>query len=121
MKPVDSILVLDSEDGLLRTLILILKRSGFHSYAAKDVSALTSQLHSHKIDMLIINDSFFKSNQTNLLMSINLANPGLLILLLTGWLSSEVINYLQSQSRCAIIAKPIDPVDLIKVVAELLG
>ncbi len=120
MKSMESILVIDEESGLLHTLTLILKRSGYVSYAAIEIDAVLSKLLANKIDMIIINDSFFKFNELNLLMAINNANPDLPILLLAGWLSAETISHLQYQTGCTVAHKPLDPADMIKIVSDIL-
>ena len=121
MKSMKSILVIDEESRLLHTLTTILKRSGYVSYAAMSIEALISNLRSNIINLLVVNDRFFKHNEPDLLVAIKDANPGLPILLLSGWLSAHLATQLQTQTGCAVLNKPLDPADMLSAITEILG
>jgi len=110
------------DDAILRyALVRSLTQHGYHPLEARDgAEALQiSQGHEGRIDLLITNVAMPRVAGTELARMLKQDRPDMLVLIISGFHSTafppDVLEYAQA------LLKPVDPVDLVIQVDELLG
>ena len=116
-----TILVVDDEENLRRTLALILQREGYHVITAASVKEARGCLESDAFDLVFLDLKLPDASGLTLLPEIRDQYPDMPVLILTAHdklgVALEAVRY----GARDYLLKPVDPPILIARVKELLA
>lgn len=115
------VLVVDDEKNLADTLVLILQGAGFHATAAYNGDSALQRLDAVSPDIVISDVIMPGMNGIDLCAKIQLRYPNCQILLFSGQAATnELVDEARTQGfRWELLAKPIEPEDLIAKLSSL--
>lgn len=116
-----SILVVDDEENLRRTLALILKREGYHVTVAANVTEAHSCLQSETFNLVFLDLKLPDGNGLSLLPEIRRDHPDTPVLILTAHDKLGVAIEAVTHGARDYLLKPVDPPVLLKRVKEVLA
>jgi DNA-binding response OmpR family regulator len=115
-----TILVIDDEPNLYRSMELILQSSGYFVESAKSGSEALALLNERGFDLIFLDLRLPDMNGIDLLPSIRKINPDTPVLILTAHASLDsAINAVKSGARDYLL-KPLDPPVILQRVKEIL-
>ncbi len=115
-----TILVIDDEQNLRRTLAFILERSNYQVVTVENGSVAVDNLEKSIFDLVFIDLHLPDIEGTLLAEEIHRLHPQIPIIILTGEPLSELETQKQPQIAAAYLAKPIDPAQILSKVKEVL-
>jgi|SRR5512137_35602 DNA-binding response OmpR family regulator len=116
-----SILIVDDEENLRRTLALILQREGYEVSTAASVAEGRQYLHSGTFNLVFLDLKLPDANGLTLLPEIREQHPETPVLILTAHDKLGVAIEAVTHGASDYLLKPIDPPLLIKRVKEILA
>ncbi len=116
-----SILVVDDEENLRRTLALILQREGYFVCTAATISEARLCLDSGKYDLVFLDLKLPDANGLTLLPELRNTHPETQVLILTAHDKLGVAIEAVTHGARDYLLKPVDPQQLIKRVNEVLS
>ncbi len=114
------ILLVDDEVNLLDTLALILIRAGYDVRCAKDAEMASRILQNTFFGLVFLDLRLIDADGLDLLDSIHQSYPDTSVVILTGHPSIESEAVSRQKGAKAYLNKPIDPLQIIKCVQEIL-
>ncbi|MGH9483209.1 MAG: response regulator [Terriglobales bacterium] len=118
----ETILVAEDEEVVRRLLVELLRRAGYEVLAAAN-GALALELargHETPINLLITDVAMPGMHGTELARKLGALQPGLRILLISGYSNPAQVAEIQSQPGVAYLRKPFVPKALLSQVRSLL-
>jgi DNA-binding NtrC family response regulator len=118
-----SILVIDDDDNVRRTLELILQRAGYHVVTTGAACEAVGHLRVENFDLVFLDIKMQDIDGLSLLPKIQLVFPQLPVLILTAsYLNSETATCVEkSQAHHKFLVKPVEPDRLLGCVREILS
>jgi DNA-binding response OmpR family regulator len=121
MTPQYSILIVDDEDRLRRSLSFILQKEDYHVMTAASAEEALACLKSREYDLMFLDLNLPVMSGTDLLTTVHQQFPELPVLILTAHAALEsAIQAVRLGARDYLI-KPVEPVDILTRVAEILS
>jgi DNA-binding NtrC family response regulator len=115
-----SILLIDDEENLRRTLAMILTREGFQVDTAATIMEARQRLQSSSYDLTFLDLKLPDANGLTLLPDLRSRFPSMPVLVLTAHDKLDAALEAVRQGAIDYLLKPIDPPELIKRVKEVL-
>lgn len=121
MTPSDTILIVDDEDRLRRSLSLILQKENYRVEAAADAEEALACLRLHEYDLMFLDLNMPGMSGIDLLMKVHKQAPHMPVLILTAHAALEsAIQAVRLGARDYLV-KPVEPVLIVRRVAEILA
>jgi hypothetical protein len=114
------ILVVDDEDMVRHFAARILTAEGYRVVQAADGADALDVLNARPVDLVLTDVVMPRLNGIQLLEHLSVAHPGLPILLMSGYGTTELMDRGVSVP-CGLLAKPFPPDRLIEEVRRCLG
>lgn len=108
MRDQPSILVVDDNEDLLRTLSLILKRSGYCVDTADDGLSAVDKFRMRHFDVALMDILMPRMNGVEAFRRIREIDPGARVILMTAYYEEELITMALSEGAHSAVYKPID-------------
>lgn len=121
MSPRASIMVIDDEFNLRRTLALILQRAGYHVTTAGCAGEALQHLQSSTYDLAFLDLKLPDLGGLSLLAKIRNLQPGLPVVILTAHPSPESMAEARQIGARDYLVKPLDPAHILECVEAILG
>jgi DNA-binding NtrC family response regulator len=115
-----SILLIDDEENLRRTLAMILTREGFQVETAATIKEARQCLQSSRYDLTFLDLKLPDANGLTLLPDLRSRFPSMPVLVLTAHDKLDAAVEAVRQGARDYLLKPIDPLEIIKRVKEVL-
>jgi CheY-like chemotaxis protein/predicted transcriptional regulator len=115
-----SILLIDDDETILRTLSLALRDEGYFVDTAKDGGQALEKAHRKQYALAIVDVRLPDISGTRLLSMLKNKNPEIKQIIITGFPSVEDAAQAMDQGAAAYIMKPFQPPDLITKIREKL-
>jgi len=116
-----TILIVDDELNLRRTLAFILQRAGYLVVTVPDGLGALNTLKTGSFDLAIIDLQLPDTEGEILADEFHKINSHLPVIILTGHPTFELKSELSSQKIAAYLAKPIDPIHILAKVEEVIA
>jgi DNA-binding response OmpR family regulator len=121
MTPQNSILIVDDEDGLRRTLSLILQKENYQVETAANAEEALNCIRAREYDLMFLDLNLPRMSGIDLLDEVHRQFPHMPVLILTAHAALEsAIQAVRLGARDYLI-KPIEPVLIITRVVEILS
>jgi len=120
MKEQARILVVDDNADLLRTLALILKRSGYTVDIAEDGVSAVEKFKSHNFDLALMDIVMPRMDGVEAFRKIRESKPGARVILMTAYSDDELIKSALDQGAYSTIFKPIDIAKMMNLISEVV-
>ena len=120
MKEQARILVVDDNADLLRTLALILKRSGYTVDIAEDGVSAVEKFKSHNFDLALMDIVMPRMDGVEAFRRIRENKPGARVILMTAYSDDELIRSALDQGAYSTIYKPIDIAKMMNLINEVV-
>ena len=115
-----SILVIDDNPSILRTMTRVLSREGYDLYTAQTGKDASEKLSTKKFDAALIDVGLGETLGTDLLPLMNKVAPSMLKIIFTGTPMSEATRNEAMREADVFLLKPVKPETLIGILAEKL-
>ena len=115
-----SILIIDDNPSILRTLTRVLSREGYDLYTAQTGKEASEKLLTKKFDAALIDVGLGETLGTDLLPLMGKLAPGMLKIVFTGTPMSEVTREEVMKGADVFLLKPVKPETLIGILGEKL-
>jgi DNA-binding response OmpR family regulator len=119
--PISTILVVDDEYNLRRSLALILERVGYVVVTAEGAEQARQYFQDCQFDLVFLDLKMPDINGLDLLSEFHGANPGLPVLILTGHATLESAIEAVRRGARDYLLKPLDPDQIVHRVAEIIS
>ena len=116
-----SILIIDDEAQLRRSLSLILKCNNYKVASAESARDGLQMLEREKYDLVFLDVKLPDGNGIHLLPSIRQLQPKIPVIILTAHVEQAATSEAERLGACAYLIKPIDPEEILTLVAKNLG
>jgi len=125
MKTKGKILIVDDNEGILKSLSFILKQEFEEVTGIKNPAKFTSLLHSGSFDVILLDMNFSAGINTGneglfWLKEITKSDPDAVVILITAYGDIELAVKAMKEGATDFIQKPFDPVKLISTVKSAL-
>jgi DNA-binding response OmpR family regulator len=121
MTPQNSILIVDDEDPLRRSLSLILQKENYRVETAADAEEALAYLRLHEYDLMFLDLNLPGMSGIDLLIEVHRQVPHMSVLILTAHAALEsAIQAVRLGARDYLL-KPVEPVLILARVAEVLA
>ncbi len=115
-----TIIIVDDDKSILQVFSRILQKQGYETDVAETGEEVIEKLNKRSYDLALIDIKLPDINGTELLRRINLTNPKMIKIMITGFPSIEDgIRALDSGSA-AYLVKPVKSEELLRIIAEKL-
>jgi DNA-binding NtrC family response regulator len=115
-----SILIIDDNPSILRTLTRLLSREGYEMYSAQTGKEASEKLSTKKFDAALIDVGLGETLGTDLLPLMGKMAPSMLKIVFTGTPMSEGTLEEAMKRADVFLLKPVKPETLIGILAEKL-
>ena len=115
-----SILIIDDNTSILRTLTRVLSREGYDLYTAQTGKEASEKLLTKKFDAALIDVGLGETLGTDLLPLMGKVAPGMLKIVFTGTPMSEGTRDEVTRGVDVFLLKPVKPETLIRILEEKL-
>lgn len=115
-----SILIIDDDASIVRTLTLVLRKAGFDLYTAQTGKEASQKLLTERFDVALIDVGLGETLGTDLLPLMSKVAPGMLRIVFTGTPMSESTLDKAVRGADVFLLKPVKPETLIGVIEEKL-
>lgn len=117
----NTVLIVDDEDGLRRSLSLILQKENYRVETAANAEEALDFLHSHEYDLMFLDLNLPGRNGIDLLVEVRRQAPHMPVLILTAYAALESsIQAIRLGARDYLI-KPVEPAVILSRVSEILS
>ena len=121
MTPQNTILIVDDEDGLRRSLSFILQKENYRVETAANAEEALDCLQLHEYDLMFLDLNLPGMSGIDLLVEVHRQVPHMPVLILTAYAALELaIQAIRLGARDYLI-KPVEPVVILTRVAEILA
>ena len=115
-----SILIIDDNPSILRTMTLVLHREGYDVYSARTGKEASEKLSTKTFDVSLIDVGLGETLGTDLLPLMNKVAPKMLKIIFTGTPMSETTRNEAMREADVFLLKPVKPETLIGILEEKL-
>jgi DNA-binding NtrC family response regulator len=115
-----SILIIDDNPSILRTMTRVLGREGYDLYTAQTGKEASEKLSTKKFDVALIDVGLGETLGTDLLPLMNKVAPSMLKIVFTGTPMSEGTRDEVNRGADVFLLKPVKPETLIGILEEKL-
>ena len=115
-----SILIIDDNPSILRTMTRVLSREGYDLYTAQTGKEASEKLSTKKFDVALIDVGLGETLGTDLLPLMNKVAPSMLKIVFTGTPMSEGTRDEVNRGADVFLLKPVKPETLIGILEEKL-
>jgi DNA-binding NtrC family response regulator len=115
-----SILIIDDNPSILRTMTRVLGREGYDLYTAQTGKEASEKLSTKKFDVALIDVGLGETLGTDLLPLMNKEAPNMLKIVFTGTPMSEGTRDEVNRGADVFLLKPVKPETLIGILEEKL-
>ena len=115
-----SILIIDDNPSILRTLTRLLSKEGYDLYTAETGKEASEKLSTKKFDVALIDVGLGETLGTDLLPLMGKVAPGMLKIVFTGTPMSEGTREDVMKGADVFLLKPVKPETLIGILEEKL-
>ena len=115
-----SILIIDDNPSILRTMTRVLSREGYDLYTAQTGKEASEKLSTQKFDVALIDVGLGETLGTDLLPLMNKVAPSMLKIVFTGTPMSEGTRDEVNRGADVFLLKPVKPETLIGILEEKL-
>jgi diguanylate cyclase (GGDEF)-like protein/PAS domain S-box-containing protein len=116
-----TLLLIDDEQNVLRSLSRLLRRDGYHILTAGSFAQALEALAAHKVDLILCDQRMPDGNGTDLLGTIKAAYPDTIRMILSGYADlAAVTEAINDDVVHRALTKPWNDEDLRKVVRDAL-
>ena len=116
----NSILVIDDETNLRKTLASILTRSGYQVTTAADGQSALKALKASKFDLVIVDVQLPDIGGIRLSQQIYKKHPGIPVIIFTARPESEINDFHSGKNIGAYLVKPVDPEVILNTLEKML-
>lgn len=114
-----SILVVDDDINLRRTLVQILQRAGYETDFAEDAERALRSLHERPYSLLILDHKLPDLNGLTVLTAVRRMYPDLRVLILTGVGTDQLRKEADVRGAWHFLQKPVDPEQIIALIKTI--
>jgi CheY-like chemotaxis protein len=121
---VQTVLVVDDDSDVRMTLEALLQEYGFEVLTAEDGNRALQKLSEHAIDLVLLDVIMPDKDGLETLTLIKRSRPDVRVVSMSGGGQRRNGTFLAAAKQCgadAIIAKPIEPGDLVRVIRQSLA
>ena len=118
MRDEPTILVVDDNEDLLKTLAMILKRRGFNVETAGNGASAVDKFKDHNFDVTLMDIVMPKMNGVEAFRKIKEMQPEASIILMTAYSEEELVQMAKDEGARRVIHKPIRIDQLITLIKE---
>ncbi len=115
----NSILIVDDNNNLTRTLSFILKRQGFLVYTAQNGLEAVRKVKEKIYKVIFMDIKMPLMNGVEAFKKIKKNNPNILVMMMTAYAVEDLVQEALEEGAKGIIYKPFDIDDLVSLVREL--
>ena len=115
-----SILIIDDNPSILRTMTLVLHREGYDVYSARTGKEASEKLSTKTFDVSLIDVGLGETLGTDLLPLMNKVAPNMLKIVFTGTPMSKGTLDEVNRGADLLLLKPVKPETLITILKEKL-
>lgn len=115
-----TILVVDDSLLLLETLSIILTDEGYEVSTATDGEAAIAQMHNHPFDLAILDYRLPGMSGIDILREIKTSHPRTAAIIMSAYLSEEVVEEAMRLGAYRCLSKPCDPRTIIASIEEAI-
>ncbi|MBN2061216.1 MAG: response regulator [Deltaproteobacteria bacterium] len=115
------ILVVDDEKIILDSCKLILTASGFDVVLAKSADSALKVLETQTPDILLMDVKMPDRDGISLMGELKERFPKIPIVIMSGYMTQEVISESVKKGAIQVIAKPFTPDELVEVIQEVIS
>jgi CheY-like chemotaxis protein len=115
-----TVLVVDDHEAQLRALVELLESEGYRVRSASSFSAARALLETESPDILVSDVRLGAFNGLHLWLRVRAEHPGVAGLIISGY-ADPVIEQEARRFGAAFLAKPLNRVDFLSTIANLLG
>jgi len=116
-----SVLVLEDDESLVALFVKVLQSAGYDVRSAGTVPLANSIFASRDFDVVVCDLSFAgDKNILDFVSSLRARQPGILVLIVTGYTPDDLASNAQSMSL-EVMEKPFAPLELVRRVSSLLA
>ena len=120
MRSQESILVIEDEPNLRRTLTMILQQAGYTVTAVDHADSVLRSVYAQAYDLVFLDVDQIELDSTELLATIYRLHPTVPVLILTASPAIETIDRSIPIGRQAYLIKPIDPIQMLAYIRNIL-
>ena len=115
-----SILIIDDNPSILRTMTRVLSREGYDLYSAQTGKEASEKLSTKRFDVALIDVGLGETLGTDLLPMMNKVAPSMLKIVFTGTPMSNGTHEEVNRGDDVFLLKPVKPETLIEILEEKL-
>ena len=120
MRRQESILVIEDEPNLRRTLVMILRQAGYAVTAVDHSEDALRSIDAQAYDLIFLDVDHIEFDGADLLATIYRLRPTISLLILTASPAIETIDRSNPIGRQACLIKPIDPSQMLACIRNIL-
>jgi DNA-binding NtrC family response regulator len=114
-----SILVVDDDENLRRTLVQILRKEGYETDWAENAERSLQLLHDKPYTLVILDHKLPDMNGLTLLTAVRKMYPKLRVLILTGAGTDELRQEAANRGAWSYLRKPVDPETILDLIDSI--
>jgi DNA-binding response OmpR family regulator len=114
------ILVIDDEPAVGDALKLVLEASGYGISLAATGRAGIAQAHANRFHVAIVDLGLPDTSGFAVIKTIRELQPGIVVILITTQITTEVLLEAQNLGAVEILSKPFRPEDILQVISRVL-
>jgi DNA-binding response OmpR family regulator len=111
-----TILLVDDEVNLQRTLAVILRRAGYRVLTACSADESLQIINKQTIDLMFLDINMPGKGGIELLAELSRSKPYIPVVILTAQPSQETIHQALSLGVCGYLVKPLDPASILSCI-----
>ncbi len=103
-----SILIVDDNEGLSRTMSFVLRRRGFETATARDGREAVTRALAEKFDVILMDIRMPELNGVEAYRQIKKSRPDATVLMMTAYALDELIEQALAEGARGVVQKPLD-------------
>ena len=115
-----TVLVVEDEDSLRHAIAKMLRTTGFEVIEAADGSTAVDVLHSHKIDVILLDVTIPGTSNAQIIAEAAEIRPDTKVILTSAYSSEMLTPAINTARVCGFVRKPFQFADLLKILRENL-
>jgi DNA-binding NtrC family response regulator len=113
------ILIVDDQEEMTETLKDILEDEGYQTIVAHNGNQALNIISANKIEIILMDVKLPDISGVEAFMKIKKVNPNVKVIMMTAFSLENLLRKAMHEGACAVIYKPIDIKELIKLVEQL--
>jgi|WetSurMetagenome_2_1015567.scaffolds.fasta_scaffold1170224_1 DNA-binding NtrC family response regulator len=119
MRIAKSILVVDDDVNLRKSLVQILRSAGHEVDCAENAQRSLVLLNEHSYDVMLLDHKMPDMNGLTMLAAIHRSFPQMRVLVLTGVGTAELQREAADRGAWKFLRKPVDPEEILALIASI--